>query len=159
MAFEAFMVTVAATGAGALDTADPAKAERLISGATPTNAYMVKVWGWGGRENGEEPGRRDDEGGGGGRERRGRVERERRAAVFAEMGGGVGRKGGGRVAAGYGGSNDGETQGGGRRLGGQTRPGAAEGRGPLDQPTPAGRDGRTGALSASWRAPARWAWD
>jgi len=52
MAFEAFMVTVAATGAGALDTADPAKAERLIKGATPTNAYMVKVWGGGGGETG-----------------------------------------------------------------------------------------------------------
>jgi len=152
MAFEAFMVTVAATGAGALDTADPAKAERLINGATPTNAYMVKVWGWGGGETG-----------------RGRADAMQRAAEEAGRGEDARSEKGGRrclreweadewrrvMAA----ATTAKEKVAGRRLGDQTRPVAAEGRGPLDQPTPDGREGRAGALSASCRAPARWVWD
>lgn len=41
IAFEAFIVIVDATGAGARETADPAKAERLITGVAATKAYMM----------------------------------------------------------------------------------------------------------------------
>lgn len=68
MALEAFIVTVDATGAGARVTADPANAERLITGVAPTKAYMVaKGWGRGGKA----PKMRDS---GGRRGRQGKVE-------------------------------------------------------------------------------------
>lgn len=52
IAFEAFIVIVDATGAGARETADPAKAERLITGVAATKAYMMTGRGDRGDEEG-----------------------------------------------------------------------------------------------------------
>lgn len=63
IAFEAFIVTVDATGVGARETADPAKAERLITGAAATKAYMMaKREGAGGREGKNQRGSGEREG-------------------------------------------------------------------------------------------------